>query len=161
MVNRWLVTVILLSGFLFSSCSAFSEKKTETTTPEYNAATSSARLNPTLTPIPTDFTARFEIYTNGTKRIFTDAKYHRQSADIYIENPDPHVVHIKKSNLTWNDFFSTLPFSLKKDCLVTGTKQTFCNTATKKLYFYLNGNEDQDALDKVIYPNDELRIEYR
>lgn len=29
------------------------------------------------------------------------------------------------------------------------------------LHFYVNGQEDPDALDKVISPNDLLRVEYR
>lgn len=110
---------------------------------------------------PTNYTARFEIYTNGTRRIFTNPMYHQRSADIYIEAADPHLIQIKKPGTTWNDFFKTLPFSLEKDCLITGTNQTFCNTDTKKLFFYLNGNEVPDALDKVIAPNDQLRVEYK
>jgi hypothetical protein len=154
------IIFIFFSSFLFSGCTSDSEKLDETSPSQQNAALSSPQLS-TPTSISTDFTARFEIYTNGTKRIFTEDKYHRQSDDIYIENPDPLVIHVKKSDLTWNDFFSTLPFSLQKACLVTGTKQSFCNTETKKLHFYINGQEDPDALDKVISPNDMLRVEYR
>lgn len=156
-----LIIFIFFSSFLFTACTSNSEKLEETPPSQQNAAQPSPQLSSSSTPISTDFTARFEIYTNGAKRIFTEDKYHRQSADIYIENPDPLVIHVKKSELTWSDFFSTLPFSLQKECLVTGTKQTFCNTETKKLHFYVNGQEDPDALYKVISPNDVLRVEYR
>lgn len=161
MQNKWQVSLILISIFLFFGCSNADEETTPNSAPELTTIESTSSVNNSTNPDTTDFKARFEIYTNGTKRIFTDAKYHRQSADVYIENPDPHVVHVKKATITWNDFFTTLPFSLKKDCLVTGTKQTFCNTDTKRLYFYLNNEENPDVLDKVIAPNDELRVEYR
>jgi hypothetical protein len=160
MPKKRLLTLIL-SSFLFSGCSVIDEKIPVTPSPPPTAPVPSPRLSSPATFIQSEYTARFEIYTNGTKRIFTDSKYHRQSADIYIENPDPHLMYVKKPNLTWNDFFKTLPFSVKKECLVTGTKQTFCNTETKRLYFYLNGQEEPDALDKVILANDSLRVEYR
>lgn len=161
MLKFWLGTLIILSSFIFSGCSVADKKLTDTTTSQQNTSVFSPQQSVTPPTASIEFTARFEIYTNGTKRTFTNAMYHRQSADIYIENPDPHLIYVKKTGLTWNDFFSTLPFSLKKECLVTGTKQTFCNTETKRLYFYLNGKEDPGALDRLIAPNDMLRVEYR
>ena len=117
---------------------------------------------PPKQPDPTqlDFTARFEIYTNGTKRIFTAAMYHNQSPDVYIENSDPSTVYVKKENITWDDFFKTLPFSVTKDCLVTGTKQTFCSNSSEKLKFILDGVETANALELDINPNDFLEIRY-
>lgn len=108
----------------------------------------------------TDFTASFEISTNGTKRIFTQAMYHHQSPDVYIENSDPSIIHIKKTEVTWNDFFKTLPFSLTKNCLITGTKQKFCSTETKKLRFFLNEVETPNALENKIKPSDHFEVTY-
>jgi len=159
MYKHFLIVFILVGSFIFSSCTSDSNKLEIVLSEQENETQISPQ--PTASPISANFTARFEIYTNGTKRIFSETKYHRQSEDIYIENSDPLIIHVKKSDLTWNDFFSTLPFSLKKECLVTGTGQTFCNTQTKKLHFYLNGTEDPDALERVILPNDMLRVEFR
>ncbi|MEX0896343.1 MAG: hypothetical protein WDZ94_05445 [Patescibacteria group bacterium] len=108
-----------------------------------------------------DFTAGFEVYTLGTKRIFTNTMYHNLSSNVYIEASDPNVVHVKKTGITWADFFESLPFSLEKDCLVTGTNQTFCTNEVGTLRFFINGNEDSDALDRVIQPNDFLRVSYQ
>lgn len=116
--------------------------------------------SPTPSSQATDFTASFEIYTNGTKRIFTQAMYHHQSPDMYIENPNPSIVHVKKSDATWNDFFKTLPFSLTQNYLITGTKQTFCSTETKKLRFFINEVETPNALENKIQANDRLRVTY-
>jgi len=107
-----------------------------------------------------EYTARFEIYTNGVKRVFADSMYHNLSDDAYIQDPDPSIIHIKKQNLTWDGFFKTLPFTLSKDCLVTGTKQTFCKSETKSLKFLLNGNDTPNALDFTIMPNDFLEIRF-
>ena len=114
----------------------------------------------TETPVSIDFTARFEIYTNGTKRIFTDPKYHNLTSYIYIQDTDPGLIYIKEKGVTWDDFFKTLPMSLTKDCLVTGTKQTFCSNETQKLKFFINDIEISNALEIEIKPGDFLKINY-
>ena len=130
-----------------------------TTVPATMTTTTSTPV-PSKRAEPTDFTASFEIYTNGTKRIFTQAMYHQQSPDVFIQNPDPSIVYVKKGGITWAEFFNTLPFSLTKDCLVTGTKQTFCTNEQQKLQFFLNTKENPDALDMEIQPKDHLRVTY-
>lgn len=116
-------------------------------------------ISPTPTA-PLRITAKFEIYTDGTKRIFTNTKYHRQSSDVYIESTDPSIVHINLPGVTWDDFFKTLPFSITKECLITGTKQTFCSDESQTLRFFLNEVETPDALDMPIQENDFLKVTY-
>lgn len=116
-----------------------------------------------VTPSPVEITASFEIYTNGTERIFTDPKYHNQSDDVYIASNNPNTVVVTKSGTTWNDFFDTLPMKLDKKCLTTGTGQVFCandGDAPGALRFYINDVEDPDALDKVIEDGNNLRVIY-
>jgi len=109
-----------------------------------------------------NFTATFSITTNGTKRIFTDSKYHNRSEDVFLTADDPSIVHVKKSGVTWQNFFDTLPSPMKvtKECLYTGTGQTFCNTASQSLKFFLNGQLDQNALDKEIKEGDQFKVEF-
>lgn len=115
---------------------------------------------PTESPEQNDFTASFEIYTNGTKRIFTDVKYHNQSQNVFIQNPDPSTIYVKTVGTTWADFFETLPFSLSKECLVTGTGQTFCSNENQRLRFFLNDILTPQVLDLQINPGDNLRVTY-
>ncbi len=104
--------------------------------------------------------ASFAIFTNGTLRIFTAAMYHNLSPDVYIEASNPNKIIIKKSGVTWDDFFSTLPFKLTKNCLVTGTKQTFCTGSKGTLRFYLNGDKKESALDLEIQNGDKLLVTF-
>jgi hypothetical protein len=143
------ISLILTSGILFSGCT----KQNVAVAPSPSPSTQAV---PEFLP----FTARFEIYTKGTKRIFTDTKYHNQSPDVFIENPDPSIINVTKEKITWDDFFKTLPFSLTKDCLVTGTKQTFCTNDEGRLQFFINGVEDPNALDKEIVKDDFLKVIY-
>ncbi|MBI2621205.1 MAG: hypothetical protein HYW63_00975 [Candidatus Levybacteria bacterium] len=107
-----------------------------------------------------DYKASFAIYTNGTFRIFEDPKYHNLSEDVYIGSSNPNIVNIKKANITWDNFFKTLPMSLRKDCLTTGTIQTFCTNGEFVLQFYINGTRNQSALDQVINLGDKLLVTF-
>ena len=119
---------------------------------------------PTLLPESSfaPYTARFEIVTSGTKRIFTDARYHNQSTDVYITATDPSQIMVNKPDVTWQQFFDTLPAPMKvgASCLHTGTGQEFCTNETQTLRFILNGQDQPDVLTIPIAPNDNLLISF-
>lgn len=153
--------LILLAVFvvMLSACTAkYDRTDNDIETIASPISTSAGVTEKTEETLP--YTASFEIYTNGTKRIFTAPMYHNQSQSVYIEASDPSIIQIKSSDVTWDDFFKTLPFSLTKDCLVTGTKQTFCNSEVGSLKFILNGKEVPEALDLIINPGDNLEVRY-
>lgn len=145
--------VIVISIVVIASVAVVSIPKNKTPTKQNSPV-------PEANDRKADFTANFEIYTNGTKRVFTAAMYHKLSSDVFIDSPDPSVIYVKKTGITWNDFFKTLPFSVSKDCLVTGSKETFCTDETKKLKFILNEAETPSTLDLEIKPDDNLQIRY-
>src|SRR3989344_6603315 len=104
--------------------------------------------------------ASFAIFTNGTFRVFTNSMYHNLSDDVFIQSINPSIIQIKKEGITWDDFFKTLPFKLDPDCLTTGTGQTFCTGQAGRLKFYINGLEDEYALDKIINQGDKLLVSF-
>lgn len=104
--------------------------------------------------------ASFAIFTNGTFRVFTASMYHNLSKDVFIQADNPNIVYVKKAELTWNDFFSTLPFKLTSDCLTTGTKETFCTGDRGTLKFYLNGKRNGNVLDHEIQNGDKLLVTF-
>ncbi len=116
----------------------------------------------TSSPVPqtVDKKASFAIFTNGIFRIFTASMYHNLSEDVYIQADNPNIVLVKKSGVTWNDFFKTLPFSLTKSCLTTGTKETFCTNQSKTLKFYINGVQYDNLLDREIKDGDKALISF-
>ena len=107
-----------------------------------------------------NFRASFAIFTNGLNRSFTAAMYHNLSDDAFITSDNPNIVLVKKPGTTWDDFFRTLPFKLSKDCLTTGTGQTFCTNETGVLQFYLNGERVNDLLSREIKDGDRTLITY-
>lgn len=124
-------------------------------------------FSPTPPPAPTpqiqeaiDVKASFAIFTNGTFRVFTAAMYHNQSDDVFIEPTSPNIIHVKKAEITWGNFFATLPMKLTHDCLTTGTGQTFCTSGTQTLKFYINGEPSNAALGQPINEGDQLLVSY-
>lgn len=104
--------------------------------------------------------ASFAIFTNGTFRIFTDPRYHNKSQDVYINPDNPNIIVVKKEDITWGDFFKTLPMSLTKDCLTTGTGQRFCTGEAGFLGFYINGEKVDNVLDREISDGDNLLVSF-
>ncbi len=149
-----IVILIALFGYFFFSTkqttpkSSLSKNNTSTETTESSAA-----------PV-TDTQASFAIFTNGTFRIFTAGMYHNLSQDVYIDASNPNIVQVKKGGTTWNDFFSTLPFTLTPECLTTGTKETFCTGNRGTLKFYINGERRDSALSQEIKEGDKLLVTF-
>lgn len=120
--------------------------------------TKTSDLAPTSPQPILPFSATFEITTNGTKRIFTESKYHNQSAVVFITADQPNILTVTQEDVRWRDFFATLPFSLNEECLVTGTGQTFCSNETQRLRFFLNEQENPNALYEIIKSGDNLKV---
>lgn len=121
---------------------------------------SDVKKESSISPTPITKKAKFLIFTNGLKRDFSSSMYHKLSQDAYIEAEDPTIVYVKSENITWNDFFRTLPFELTKECLTTGTGEIFCNSGDQKLAFYLNGVKKDNLLDTVINDKDQALISF-
>ncbi len=155
------VLAIVAIGVLISlaGLSFFSTKQTVPQLPASKNSTPAEFTESSATPM-TDIRASFAIFTNGTFRIFTAAMYHNLSQDVYIEANNPNRVQVKKSGITWNDFFLTLPFKVTSECLTTGTKEIFCSGSKGTLQFYINGVKSSTALDQEIKDGDKLLVTY-
>lgn len=104
--------------------------------------------------------ASFLIYTNGFQRTFDEPMYWNRSDAAFITETNPAIIIIKKPYTTWTTFFGSLPFKLSKECLFTGTQQTFCNSDHKELTFYLNGEKVTDLFERTIHDGDKLLVSY-
>ncbi|MFZ5424878.1 MAG: hypothetical protein ACOZAO_03680 [Patescibacteria group bacterium] len=106
------------------------------------------------------YKATFTIYTNGLERTFSNAMYLNQNDVVYIDSVNSKEVIVTEPNVTWQMFFDTLPFSLKKDCLVTGLGETFCNGDGGNLIFILNSKETPNALELAIEEGAILEVRF-
>ena len=151
-------------GLLLFVTKQMSPKNPENMPPENLAQKTTTASNgkqlATPTPKVIDYKAHFAIFTNGTFRIFTSSMYHNLDENIYISSKNPNTVQVKKENLTWQYFFNTLPIKLNTQCLTTGTGQEFCTKDKNVLRFFLNGNEDPEALSKIIQEDSTLLVTF-
>ncbi|MBI2594487.1 hypothetical protein HYW39_02195 [Candidatus Curtissbacteria bacterium] len=145
------ITSLILISLAVLVTSKFQNK--ETTAPNFE-------FTPLVQDQEVDIKATFTIITNGITRNFNAKMYQNLSTDVYIEASNPTIVYVKKKGATWDDFFTTLPMTLTKDCLTTGTKETFCTGQGGTLRFYLNDNEDKDLLDGEIKDADKVLIQF-
>ena len=157
---RKIILIAILVAAITSLALFFFKGKQNLSTSTTAPTSTTNQVTPTQFAEKVDITASFEIYTNTTKRIFTASMYHNLSQDVYITADDPSIVHVKKTGITWDAFFATLPMQLSKECLVTGTKQTFCSGPEGTLRFFINDVENPDALDEIINEGDFLKITY-
>lgn len=104
--------------------------------------------------------ASFQIITKGIVRSFKNPKYHLRSTDVYLTADNPTIVYVKRTAVTWDDFFKTLPMKLTKDCLTTGDGETLCTDSAGTLKFYLNDKEDPNLLDIEIGDGDKVLIKF-
>lgn len=158
-MNKLVTLVVILTLVTLFGLNFLSNKRI---TPQSSSLSNNQPVATTedlVTPT-TDIKASFAIFTNGTFRIFTASMYHNLSEDAYIESSNPNTVHVKKTGLTWNDFFSTLPFKLTSKCLTTGTKETFCTGNGGSLKFYINGEQNNNALGMEINEDDKLLVTF-
>lgn len=145
-----MIAILVLAGLAVGGYRVFTNKNSN------EAPTSVVETQ----ELPEAFTAIFLIYTNNLRRDFSAAMYHRQSEAVYLTSHNPNQVQVEQPGVTWQEFFDTLPFSLDQECLVTGTQQNFCSSETQQLNFYLNGELEPQALEKVIQPDDGLLITF-
>ncbi len=145
------VIIILIFGFIFLNKSQTSKTLSPTPTPV---------TQPTPLPSPINFTAAFTIITDNVTRNFEAAKYHHQAKNVYIKSVDPSIVHVTAHNITWNNFFKTLPMKLTKDCLTTGDGEILCDSKNGSLKFFLNDIETPNLLEQKIQPGDKILIKF-
>lgn len=106
------------------------------------------------------YKASFSVYTNGTKRGFNEPEFLERDERAYMTESEPDVIRIKKTGITWGQFFETLPIQIYKDCLLFNTGYIYCNTSSKTVKFYINGLKEDNALDLGIRNGDRLLITY-
>ncbi len=154
------VGIVVVAILLFLSGIIFYSKKS--TSPGISKTQDALPLETSETPTPpiTNMKASFAIFTNGTFRVFTAPMYHNLSQEVYIDASNPNIVRVEKADITWDDFFSTLPFKVTHECLTTGTGETFCTGSNGELKFYINGKKTVNALDQIINDRDKLLVTF-
>lgn len=108
----------------------------------------------------TPYKASFLIIINGISNDFSAARFHNLSPNVFIDSDNPAVVNVMSPDVTWNDFFSSLPIGLSEKCLTTSSGQSYCDGTNGFLRFYLNEQEQDKIFETTIQPDDQLLITF-
>ncbi len=90
-----------------------------------------------------------KVILNGTPINFSLAKYQATAKNeldpnVHFHDGNGKLVHIHKEGITLNELFSSLKMRLSNNCLVTDSGVSFCNTSSKSIKMFVNGNSNSN-----------------
>ncbi len=107
--------------------------------------------------------ADFKVYLEGKAYNFSQLKY--MSNDTFSTNRFIHmhdgkgnIIHQHINGVTLGNFFKGLNMTFNSTCFVTDT--SFCNSKTKTLKFYVNGNRNMEFNLYELKDDDRILITY-
>lgn len=91
--------------------------------------------------------ADFKVYLDGKMYNFSQEKYmsnetHAISRFLHLHDNDGEIMHQHIKGVTLGDFFNTINMTFNNTCFVLDNGTKYCNTETKTLKFYVNGNNN-------------------
>lgn len=104
--------------------------------------------------------ASLAIVINGTPLDLTKSQYSQVNDLAYLDAKNPGIIQIKKSPLTWSDFFEQTPFVVTPDCLTIDIRSTYCSEGDAYLKVFLNGVRIHDPNNRLLSQGDELLLSY-
>jgi len=79
--------------------------------------------------------------------------------DAHLHDGNGKVMHVHAEGVTFHEFLESLGFSIDETCLETPDGNSYCETETDRLLFYVNG-ETADLLQYVPVDDDRLLLYY-
>ncbi len=100
--------------------------------------------------------ADFKVYLDGSqfdfnKVQFMSTPYKPLNEYVHLHDFNPNVIHFHKEGVALGEFFESLGMKFDENCFDTNEMQ-YCNLGEKKLYFFVNGQANQEFGDYI--PND-------
>lgn len=104
--------------------------------------------------------ANFLVFINDKQIDFSALMYQLRAKTVHVENGIGDTVHIHKKGITIGDFLKTLDVKFNKTCITIQLEGSYCNTADKKLSFYVNGIKSNEFEDYEMEDIDKILISY-
>ena len=89
--------------------------------------------------------ADFKVFMNGNEIDFSSSDYNVKDRKIHLHTDNDlggNVIHVESEDATLGEFFVSLGMKFNSTCFVI--EQEFCNTDTKTLKFYVNGERNSE-----------------
>lgn len=104
--------------------------------------------------------AAFAIKLDKVPVDFSQGKYQVQSRLIHVENNDGTTLHRHATEVPFGEFLKSVDMDIKNGCFILDDGKEFCDTADKKLRYFVNGTEKESITDHVLNENDRILVIY-
>lgn len=103
--------------------------------------------------------ASLSIYINNIQVPTSSREFLNRSIDVYLTQ-EISIIHIANPEVSWDDFFKTLPVTVSKNCFVTQSSVSYCSGDNGVLKFYLNGEKKDNLLSLKIKDGDRSLVTF-
>ena len=103
--------------------------------------------------------ADVKVYINGNSIDFSQKKYQLAARYIHFEEGVGDVIHTHATGLTMGHMFSSLGVDFNSNC-IEFESQDYCNGGSKKLRFYVNGQQNNQFDNYLIKDLDKILLSY-
>jgi hypothetical protein len=104
--------------------------------------------------------AAFLVKLDGVPIDFSESKYQVKSRLIHVENNDGTTLHRHATAVPFIEFLNSVDMDIRNGCFVGDDRREYCDTADKKLRYFVNGTETGSISDYVPNENDRILVIY-
>ena len=91
---------------------------------------------------------------------FSQSQYQVKSNLIHVENGDGTTLHRHATGVPFIEFLKSVDMDIRDGCFVADDGREYCDTADKKLRYFVNGNETSSIANYVPKENDRILVDY-
>jgi hypothetical protein len=104
--------------------------------------------------------AAFLVKLEGVPIDFSQDKYQVKSRLIHVENNDGTTLHRHATGVPFIEFLKSVDMDIRNGCFVRDDGREYCDTADKKLQYFVNGTQTDSIADYVVNDNDRILVIY-
>jgi hypothetical protein len=104
--------------------------------------------------------AAFLVKLDGVPIDFSQSKYQVKSRLIHVENNDGSTLHRHATDVPFIEFLKSVDMDIRNGCFMGDDRREYCDTADKKLRYFVNGTETGSISDYVPNENDRILVIY-
>jgi hypothetical protein len=104
--------------------------------------------------------AAFLVKLDGVPIDFSQSKYQVKSRLVHVENNDGTTLHRHATGVPFIEFLDSVDMDIRNGCFIGDDRREYCDTADKKLRYFVNGTETGSISDYVPNENDRILVIY-
>jgi hypothetical protein len=91
---------------------------------------------------------------------FSQSQYQVKSNLIHVENGDGTTIHRHATGVPFIEFLKSVDMDIQNGCFIADNGREYCDTADKKLRYFVNGNQTNSIANYIPNENDRMLVVY-